>query len=118
MPEARGTVAIVSGGTSDLPVVREAQVRAELLGTEVLVHVDAGVAGLHRLEPALADLQARADCVIVVAGWDAALASVVGGLVAAPVIARADEHGLRRDVRRRVARCWPCSRAAPRAWPW
>jgi NCAIR mutase (PurE)-related protein len=66
-------------------VVREVQVRAHLLGTEVIVHRDAGVAGLHRLEPALPDLR-RADCVVVVAGWDAALASVVGGLVAAPVI--------------------------------
>jgi NCAIR mutase (PurE)-related protein len=61
-------------------------VRAELLGTSVVVHRDAGVAGLHRLEPALPDLK-RADCVVVVAGWDAALASVVGGIVAAPVIA-------------------------------
>jgi pyridinium-3,5-biscarboxylic acid mononucleotide synthase len=86
VPAPKGLVAIVSGGTSDAPVVREAQVRAELLGTSVLVHQDAGVAGLHRLEPALEDLRS-ADCVIVVAGWDAALASVVGGLVAAPVIA-------------------------------
>jgi pyridinium-3,5-biscarboxylic acid mononucleotide synthase len=83
--EVRGLVTIVSAGTSDAPVVTEARVRAELLGTEVVVHQDAGVAGIHRLEPALADLR-RADCVIVVAGWDAALASVVGGLVAAPVI--------------------------------
>ncbi len=59
--------------------------RAELLGTRVVVHQDAGVAGLHRLAPALDDLR-RADCVVVVAGQDAALASVVGGLVAAPVI--------------------------------
>ncbi|MBE2317880.1 nickel pincer cofactor biosynthesis protein LarB [Solirubrobacter sp. CPCC 204708] len=86
VPAAKGLVAIVSGGTSDEPVVREAQVRAELLGTNVIVHRDAGVAGLHRLEPALPDLK-RADCVVVVAGWDAALASVVGGIVAAPVIA-------------------------------
>ncbi|HEX6025418.1 MAG TPA: nickel pincer cofactor biosynthesis protein LarB [Solirubrobacter sp.] len=85
VPEVRGVVTIVSGGTSDGPVVREAQVRAELLGTEVLVHRDAGVAGIHRLEPALPDLE-RADCVVVVAGWDAALCSVIGGLVAAPVI--------------------------------
>ena len=84
-PEPRGTVTIVSGGTSDEPAVREAEVRAQLLGTTVIVHRDAGVAGLHRLEPALEDLRS-ADCVIVVAGWDAALASVVGGLVAAPVI--------------------------------
>jgi NCAIR mutase (PurE)-related protein len=85
LPKAAGLVAIVSGGTSDGPVVREVEVRARLLGAEVVVHRDAGVAGLHRLEPALPDLR-RADCVVVVAGWDAALASVVGGLVAAPVI--------------------------------
>jgi NCAIR mutase (PurE)-related protein len=85
VPAPRGLVTIVSGGTSDGPVVTEARVRAELLGTRVVVHADAGVAGIHRLEPALDDLRA-ADCVIVVAGQDAALASVVGGLVAAPVI--------------------------------
>jgi NCAIR mutase (PurE)-related protein len=85
VPEPRGVVAIVSAGTSDGPVVHEARVRAELLGTEVLVHEDVGVAGLHRVAAALPDLM-RADCVVVVAGMDAALASVVGGLVAAPVI--------------------------------
>lgn len=84
-PPTAGTVAIVSGGTADGPVVREAEVRAELLGAEVAVHRDAGVAGLARLAPAIDDLR-RADCVVVVAGLDAALASVVGGLVAAPVI--------------------------------
>jgi NCAIR mutase (PurE)-related protein len=85
VPDRRGVVTIVSAGTSDGPVLHEARVRAELLGTEVAVHEDVGVAGMHRLEPALADLD-RADCVVVVAGMDAALASVVGGLVAAPVI--------------------------------
>ena len=85
VPEPRGLVVIVSGGTSDGPAVTEARVRAELLGTRVVVHADAGVAGLHRLAPALADLE-RADCVVVVAGQDAALTSVVGGLVGAPVI--------------------------------
>jgi NCAIR mutase (PurE)-related protein len=84
-PATAGCVAIVSGGTADGPVVREAEVRASLLGTEVVVHRDAGVAGIARLGPALEDLR-RADCVVVVAGLDAALASVVGGLVAAPVI--------------------------------
>jgi NCAIR mutase (PurE)-related protein len=84
-PAPRGAVTIVSGGTSDAPAVTEARVRAELLGTTVTVQQDVGVAGLHRLAAAQADL-ARADCVIVVAGQDAALASVVGGLVAAPVI--------------------------------
>ena len=86
VPSACGQVTIVSGGTSDTPVVREAAVRARLLGTTVLVHEDAGVAGLHRLSPALADLES-ADCCVVVAGQDAALASVVGGIVASPVIA-------------------------------
>ena len=85
LPEARGVVTIVSGGTSDGRVVHEARVRAELLGTTVVAHEDVGVAGLHRLAAALPDLE-RADCVIVVAGMDAALASVVGGLAAAPVI--------------------------------
>lgn len=85
VPAARGRVAIVSGGTSDGPAVHEARIRAELLGTHVSVHEDAGVAGIHRLTPALRDLE-RADAVIVVAGQDAALASVVGGLVSAPVI--------------------------------
>lgn len=83
--EPRGIVTMVSAGTSDAPALREAKVTAELLGTTVRLHEDAGVAGLHRLEPALADLRA-ADCVVVVAGQDAALASVVGGLVEAPVI--------------------------------
>src|SRR5256714_5144865 len=85
VPERRGLVAMVSAGTSDGPVLHEARVRAELLGTTVVVHEDVGVAGLHRLASALPDLE-RADCVVVVAGMDGALASVVGGLVAAPVI--------------------------------
>lgn len=85
VPEQRGLVVVVSGGTSDGAVVHEARIRAELLGAKVVVHEDVGVAGLHRLAPVLPDLE-RADCVIVVAGMDAALASVVGGLTAAPVI--------------------------------
>jgi NCAIR mutase (PurE)-related protein len=85
VPAVRGVVTIVSAGTSDGPVVHEARVRAQLLGTEVVVHEDVGVAGLHRIASALPDL-ARADCVVVVAGMDAALASVAGGLVSCPVI--------------------------------
>lgn len=84
-PPSRGRVTIVSGGTSDGPAVHEARIRAELLGTTVVVHEDVGVAGLHRIAPALEDLRA-ADCVIVAAGQDAALVSVVGGIVAGPVI--------------------------------
>lgn len=84
-PAPAGTVVIVSAGTSDGPVVHEARIAAELLGTTTVVHEDAGVAGLHRLAPALGDLR-TADCVIAVAGMDAALASVIGGLTPAPVI--------------------------------
>jgi hypothetical protein len=84
-PSPRGIVVLVSAGTSDRQVLHEARIRAELLGTTVIVHEDAGVAGLHRLVPVLPDLE-RADCVVVVAGMDAALASVVGGLARAPVI--------------------------------
>ena len=85
LPEPLGQVTMVSAGTSDGPVLHEARIRAELLGTNVIVHEDVGVAGIHRLEPALDDLE-QADCVVVCAGMDGALASVVGGLVACPVI--------------------------------
>jgi hypothetical protein len=83
--ERRGRVLIVSAGTSDGPVVHEARIRAELLGTHVTVHEDVGVAGLHRLAPVIPDLD-TADVVVVVAGMDAALASVIGGLAACPVV--------------------------------
>ncbi len=83
--ERRGIVLIVSAGTSDGPIVHEARIRAQLLGTDVIVHEDVGVAGLHRLAPVIPDLD-RADVVVVVAGMDGALASVIGGLAACPVI--------------------------------
>jgi len=85
VPERGGLVVMVSAGTSDGPVLHEARIRAELLGTNVVVHEDAGVAGLQRLLSVLPDLE-RADCVVVVAGMDGALASVVGGLASSPVI--------------------------------
>jgi hypothetical protein len=85
VPDPRGLVLVVSAGTSDGPVVHETRIRAELLGTTVVVHEDVGVAGMHRLAAVFPDLE-RADCVVVVAGMDGALASVVGGLSAAPVI--------------------------------
>jgi pyridinium-3,5-biscarboxylic acid mononucleotide synthase len=85
VPEPRGLVVMVSAGTSDGPVLHEARIRAELLGTTVVVHEDVGVAGVHRLGDVLPDLE-RADCVVVVAGMDGALASLVGGLAAAPAI--------------------------------
>jgi len=81
-----GHVAVVSAGTSDLPVAEEACVTAEIMDARVTRHYDVGVAGLHRLLGATEVLQ-RANVVVVVAGMEGALASVVGGLVAAPVIA-------------------------------
>lgn len=80
------TAAVVSAGTSDGPVAAEAAAVATAIGLEVRRLTDVGVAGLHRLLERRADL-ASADIVIVVAGMEAALASVVGGLVGCPVIA-------------------------------
>ncbi len=86
-PDAgRGTVCIITAGTSDLPVAEEAAVTAAALGNAVARITDVGVAGLHRLL-ARRDELASAAVVIVVAGMDGALPSVVGGLVAGPVIA-------------------------------
>jgi NCAIR mutase (PurE)-related protein len=84
-PERRGRVLVVSAGTSDGPVVHEARIRAELLGADVTVFEDVGVAGLHRLAPVVPEIRS-ADCVVVVAGMDGALASVIGGLASCPVI--------------------------------
>jgi NCAIR mutase (PurE)-related protein len=82
----RGTILVVSAGTSDLPVAEEAAVVAEAFGHTVDRLVDVGVAGLHRLLAAGDQLQ-HARVVIVVAGMEGALPSVVGGLVRTPVIA-------------------------------
>ncbi|MFP5225185.1 MAG: nickel pincer cofactor biosynthesis protein LarB, partial [Actinomycetota bacterium] len=81
-----GVVAIVTAGTSDLPVGREATVVAAALGAKVDLLADRGVAGLHRTLAA-ADAITDADVVIAVAGMEGALPSVIGGLTAAPVIA-------------------------------
>jgi NCAIR mutase (PurE)-related protein len=83
---AKGKVAVVSAGTSDLPVAEEAAQTAEFLGSAVQRCFDRGVAGIHRLFAALEEL-CDANCVIAVAGMDGALPSVLGGVVAAPVIA-------------------------------
>src|SRR5580698_9263117 len=82
----KGTIAIVSAGTSDIPVAEEAVVTAEIMGNDVEPLYDVGVAGIHRL---LANREAltRARVVIVCAGMEGALPSVVGGLVGVPVIA-------------------------------
>ena len=79
-------VAVVTAGTADIPVAEEAAVVAELLGNKVSRIYDVGVAGIYRLFDRLPDIL-EAEVVIVVAGMEGALASVVGGLVEAPVIA-------------------------------
>ncbi len=79
-------VAVVTAGTADIPVAEEAAVVAELLGNRVSRIYDVGVAGIYRLFDRLPDIL-EAEVVIVVAGMEGALASVVGGLVEAPVIA-------------------------------
>ncbi len=85
-PAGGPPLAVVSAGTADLPVAEEAAVTGEALGLAVERLHDVGVAGLHRLLASRAVLD-RAGAVIVVAGMEGALASVVGGLVAAPVVA-------------------------------
>lgn len=82
----RGIVLIVTAGTSDLPVAEEAAVTASALGNAVARLTDVGVAGIHRLLARKDDLL-EAAVIIVIAGMDGALASVVGGLVRVPVIA-------------------------------
>jgi NCAIR mutase (PurE)-related protein len=82
----RGTIVVVSAGTSDIPVADEALVTAEIMGNEVEHLYDVGVAGIHRLLANRGALS-RARVVIVCAGMEGALPSVVGGLVGVPVIA-------------------------------
>jgi pyridinium-3,5-biscarboxylic acid mononucleotide synthase len=85
-PPGNGTVSIVTAGTSDLPVAEEAAVTLSALGNCVARITDVGVAGIHRVL-ARRDELASAAVVIVIAGMDGALPSVIGGLVSAPVIA-------------------------------
>src|SRR5208283_3803184 len=82
----KGTIVIVSAGTSDTPVAEEAAVTAEIMGNCVERIYDVGVAGLHRLLAKSENIQ-RANVLIVVAGMEGALPSVVAGLVSKPVIA-------------------------------
>ncbi len=82
----KGTIAVVSAGTSDIPVAEEAVVTAEIMGNDVEHLYDVGVAGIHRLLANRVTLT-RARVVIVCAGMEGALPSVVGGLVGVPVIA-------------------------------
>jgi pyridinium-3,5-biscarboxylic acid mononucleotide synthase len=83
---AEGCIAVVCAGTSDIPVAEEAAVTAETFGVRVCRLCDVGVAGLHRLLAVQADIKA-ANAIIVCAGMEGALPSVVGGLVSVPVIA-------------------------------
>lgn len=85
-PDGNGTVVVAAAGTSDLPVAEEAALTAEFLGSRVTRLYDVGVAGIHRLLAHVDDI-ASAQAVVAVAGMEGALASVVGGLAACPVIA-------------------------------
>ena len=86
LPKRPGTIAVVCAGTSDLPVAEEAAITADIMGNRVVRIADVGVAGVHRLFGRLDTIQA-ANVIIVVAGMEGALPSVVAGLVSKPVIA-------------------------------
>ena len=85
-PQALGEVAVITAGTSDLPVAQEAVVTARAIGCTVTLIADVGVAGIHRLLRQQERFRS-ADAIVVVAGMDGALPSVVGGLVDRPVVA-------------------------------
>jgi len=86
LPKRPGNIAVICAGTSDLPVAEEAAITAEIMGNRVERVVDAGVAGLHRILARLDTIQ-QANVLVVVAGMEGALPSVVAGLVSKPVIA-------------------------------
>lgn len=86
LPPARGSVLVVTGGTADGPVAGEAALTVGVHGAHARVIADMGVAGIHRVL-GIRDELAAADCVIVVAGMEGALASVVGGLTGVPTVA-------------------------------
>ena len=81
----KGSIAVISAGTSDIPVAEEAAITAEILGSHVNRIYDAGVAGIHRILNVREELY-QANAAVVVAGMEGALTSVVGGLVSCPVI--------------------------------
>jgi NCAIR mutase (PurE)-related protein len=86
LPKRRGIIAVLCAGTTDIPVAEEAVVTAEIMGNRVKRYYDVGVAGIHRLL-ALNEELLEANVLIVIAGMEGALPSVVGGLVDKPVIA-------------------------------
>lgn len=85
-PKRKGLVAVVCAGTADMPVAEEAAITAEVSGSRVERVYDVGVAGIHRVLDCFKRI-AQSRCIIVVAGMDGALPSVIGGLAACPVIA-------------------------------
>ncbi|MCS7116552.1 MAG: nickel pincer cofactor biosynthesis protein LarB [Nitrososphaerota archaeon] len=86
--ETGGRVGIIAAGTADIPVAEEARIMAEEMGCEVITEYDVGVAGIHRLFPALKNMAEKdVDVIIVVAGREGALPSVVSSMVNVPVIA-------------------------------
>lgn len=86
VPDGIGKIVVATGGTSDIPVAEEAALTARVLGNEVVRLYDVGVAGLHRTLAHLEDIMG-ASVIIVIAGMEGALASVIGGLADCPVIA-------------------------------
>ena len=91
-PTLRDGIAVLCAGTSDIPVAEEAALTAELMGVRVERHYDVGVAGLHRLLDRIEAIR-KAKAIVVAAGMDGALPSVVGGLVACPVVAVPTSQG-------------------------
>ncbi|MBN1525529.1 MAG: nickel pincer cofactor biosynthesis protein LarB [Spirochaetales bacterium] len=83
---ARGTISVISAGTSDIPVAQEAAVTAKAMGAEVKTYWDIGIAGIHRLFAKLEKLR-ESNAIVAVAGMDGALPGVIAGLVPCPVIA-------------------------------
>jgi pyridinium-3,5-biscarboxylic acid mononucleotide synthase len=90
--QLRGHVLVITAGTSDIPVAEEARVTAEVMGSRVETLYDVGVAGIHRLLERQSRMM-EARVVVVVAGMDGVLPSVVGGLVPCPVVAVPTSRG-------------------------
>ena len=87
MPKKIGKIGILCGGTSDIPIAEEAKITAEFIGCDVITAYDVGVAGIHRLFAPLKNMiKNKVCCIIVLAGMEGALPSVVAGLTDVPVI--------------------------------
>jgi len=86
MKQKKGTILVITAGTSDIPIAEEAVVTASIMGNTVIKAYDVGVAGIHRLFD-IKDKMDQSNVIIVVAGMEGALASIVGGLTSKPVIA-------------------------------